>query len=144
MLRGRNNSVISHPSFAEYHQTEVGKSMPMRRALAVLIGVALATFPSAAGATSVRDRLQNCGSVVEGVLNVPEDIPQRLLDKAVCVIVIPSVVKVPFVVGGSYGRGAMTCRRGDHFTGPWGAPTIIALEGGSADSTTRAKIGVCA
>jgi lipid-binding SYLF domain-containing protein len=65
------------------------------------------------------------------ILNVPDDIPQALLDKAECVIVMPSVLKAAFLVGGSYGRGAMTCRSGDHFDGPWGAPTMMALEGGS-------------
>ena len=65
------------------------------------------------------------------ILNVPEDIPQDLLDKADCVIVLPSVVKAAFIVGGSYGRGVMTCRSGEKFSGKWGAPTMIALEGGS-------------
>ena len=103
----------------------------MRRALALLLGVSLAAFPCTAGAASVKQRLEECGSVLEEVLNVPEDIPQQLLDKAECVIVIPSALKIAFVLGGSYGRGAMTCRSGEHFTGPWGAPTMIALEGGS-------------
>ena len=103
----------------------------MRRALALLLGTALAAFPCTAGASSMADRLENCGSVLDEVLNVPEDIPQQLLDKAECVIVIPSVLKIAFVVGGSYGRGAMTCRSGEDFTGPWGAPTMMALEGGS-------------
>jgi SH3 domain-containing YSC84-like protein 1 len=103
----------------------------MRRALALLVEVTLAAFPCTASQASVKERLEDCGTVLEEVLNVPEDIPQQLLDKAECVIVIPSVVKVAFVVGGSYGRGAMTCRGGEHFTGVWGAPTMIALEGGS-------------
>jgi lipid-binding SYLF domain-containing protein len=62
---------------------------------------------------------------------VPEDIPQDLLDKARCVIVFPSVIKAAFVVGGSYGRGVMVCRTGKDHTGPWGAPAMTALEGGS-------------
>jgi lipid-binding SYLF domain-containing protein len=103
----------------------------MRRALALLAGVTLAVFPGTAGGADIRERLESCGSVLEEVLNVPEDIPPQLLDKAECVIVIPSVIKIAFVVGGSYGRGAMTCRTGEHFTGPWGPPTMIALEGGS-------------
>lgn len=77
------------------------------------------------------NRLENAGTVVDEILNVPDDIPQDLLDKARCVVVMPSVVKAAFVVGGSYGRGAMICRTGDHFTGPWGAPAMYALEGGS-------------
>src|SRR6185437_2469183 len=78
-----------------------------------------------------QERLQNAGVVLNEILNVPDDIPQRLLDKADCVIVFPSVLKAAFGVGGSYGRGAMTCRQGDNFSGPWGAPTMMALEGGS-------------
>src|SRR5579872_5660599 len=103
----------------------------MRRVLALLVGVGLVAFPCAASPASVQGRLEECGSVLEEVLNVPEDVPQQLLDKAECVIVIPSVIKLAFVVGGSYGRGAMVCRSGEHFTGPWGAPTMMALEGAS-------------
>jgi lipid-binding SYLF domain-containing protein len=77
------------------------------------------------------DRLDNAGVVMEEIMNLPDDIPQDLLDKAECVLVFPSVLKAAFVVGGSYGRGAMTCRTGEHFTGPWGAPSMMALEGGS-------------
>jgi lipid-binding SYLF domain-containing protein len=66
---------------------------------------------------------------MQEIINLPDDIPQTLLDKADCVIVIPSVIKGAFVVGASYGRGAMTCRSGDDFQGPWGAPTMMALEG---------------
>lgn len=74
-------------------------------------------------------RLQDSGQVMKEIINIPDDIPQNLLDKADCVIVIPSVLKGAFIVGGSYGRGAMTCRSGDDFQGPWGAPTMMALEG---------------
>src|SRR5260370_17044082 len=77
------------------------------------------------------DRLKNAGTVLTEILNIPDDIPQDLLDKADCVVVFPSVLKAAFVVGGSYGRGAMTCRRGEHFNGSWGAPSIIPLKGGS-------------
>ena len=77
------------------------------------------------------NRLENAGTVVDEILNVPDDIPQDLLDKARCVVILPSVLKAAFVVGGSYGRGAMVCRTGEHFTGPWGAPAMYALEGGS-------------
>jgi len=76
-------------------------------------------------------RVENSGQVISEILNAPEDIPQDLLDKADCVIVLPSVVKAAFIVGGSYGRGVMTCRAGANFTGKWGAPSMIALEGGS-------------
>jgi len=77
------------------------------------------------------DRLRNAGTVLKEILNIPDDIPQDLLDKADCVVVFPSVLKAAFVVGASYGRGAMTCRRGENFNGPWGAPSMMALEGGS-------------
>jgi SH3 domain-containing YSC84-like protein 1 len=76
-------------------------------------------------------RLAECGVVMQEVLNVPDNIPQELLEKAECVIVIPSVKKLAFGVGASYGRGAMVCRRGETFRGPWGAPAMYALEGGS-------------
>src|SRR5437899_11111608 len=82
-------------------------------------------------ARAEEDRLQNAGKVMHEILNVPEDIPQDLMDKARCVVVLPSVIKVGFVVGGSYGRGTMVCRTGKNFTGPWGAPAMYALEGGS-------------
>jgi SH3 domain-containing YSC84-like protein 1 len=78
-----------------------------------------------------QNRLETSGTVLHEILNVPDDIPQDLLDKADCVVVFPTVLKAAFVVGASYGRGAMTCRRGPNFTGPWGAPSMMALEGGS-------------
>ena len=76
-------------------------------------------------------RIRNSGTVLKEVLNVPDDIPRDLLAKARCVIVLPSVLKAAFVAGADYGRGIMTCRTGQDFTGPWGAPTMMALEGGS-------------
>jgi lipid-binding SYLF domain-containing protein len=78
-----------------------------------------------------QDRLQNSGKVMQEILNIPDDIPQDLMNKARCVVVMPSVLKAAFVVGGSYGRGTMVCRTGKDFTGPWGAPAMYALEGGS-------------
>jgi lipid-binding SYLF domain-containing protein len=76
-------------------------------------------------------RLENCGTVIQEIMDIPDDIPQDLIDKAYCIIIYPSVVKGAFFVGLSYGRGAMTCRSGEHFNGPWSAPTMMALEGGS-------------
>ena len=76
-------------------------------------------------------RLENCGVVMQEVLNIPDNIPTELLEKAECVIVIPSVRKLAFGVGASYGRGAMVCRRGEKFNGSWGAPAMYAMEGGS-------------
>jgi len=77
------------------------------------------------------DRLQNAGTVMKEILDIPDDIPQSLIDKAKCVIVMPSVIKGAIGIGGSYGRGAMTCRSGDNFQGPWGAPSMMRLEGAS-------------
>ena len=82
-------------------------------------------------ANKEQERLENSGTVMQEVLDVPDDIPQNLLDKAECIIVFPSVLKAAFVVGGSYGRGAMVCRTGEHFNGAWGAPAMYALEGAS-------------
>ena len=96
----------------------------------VLLGCALLSLPAQAQQKE-NDRVQNAGGVMKEILNVPDDIPQDLLDKAECVIVLPSVVKFAVVFGGSYGRGVMTCRSGSEFNGPWGAPTMMALEGGS-------------
>jgi lipid-binding SYLF domain-containing protein len=75
------------------------------------------------------ERLENCGTVLKEILDIPDDIPADLLDKAECVIVIPSVFKLAFGISGNYGKGAMTCRTGEHFTGPWSAPAMMRLEG---------------
>jgi SH3 domain-containing YSC84-like protein 1 len=98
----------------------------------VLFG--LVTVLAASPAFAQQDenkRIRTSGDVIKEILNVPEDIPQDLLNKAECVIVLPSVKKFAFGVGGSYGRGVMTCRSGREFNGPWSAPTMMALEGGS-------------
>src|SRR6266446_10327183 len=100
--------------------------------ISTLVALALVALPlSAAEDQKEADRLDNCGTVLKEILDIPDNIPTDLLDKAECVIIIPSVLKAAFVIGGAYGRGAMTCRSGEHFTGKWGAPTMIALEGGS-------------
>jgi lipid-binding SYLF domain-containing protein len=96
-----------------------------------VLALALALPLAAVDNKKETERLENCGLVLKEILDIPDDIPQDLLDKAECVIVYPSVLKAAFIVGGSYGRGAMTCRTGEHFTGPWSAPTMMALEGGS-------------
>jgi SH3 domain-containing YSC84-like protein 1 len=77
-------------------------------------------------------RVENAGKVFKEILDAPDSIPQDILDKADCVVILPSVLKFAIVIGGSYGRGVMTCRGGSNFHGPWGAPTMMALEGGSA------------
>src|SRR6476660_1640468 len=76
-----------------------------------------------------QERVKDSGEVLKEILNIPDDIPQDLLDKAECIVVLPSVKKGAFGVGGSYGRGIMVCRSGEHYTGPWGAPALYALEG---------------
>jgi SH3 domain-containing YSC84-like protein 1 len=91
----------------------------------------LSTAKDPSEAKAEQDRLQNAGKVMQEILNVPDDIPQDLIDKARCVVVMPSVLKAAFVVGGSYGRGTMVCRTGKDFTGAWGAPAMYALEGAS-------------
>ena len=104
----------------------------LKRMISLLMASSLVALPlTAKDDKKETHRLENCGTVVKEILDIPDDLPQDLLDKAECVIIFPSVLKGAFVFGGSYGRGAMTCRTGEHFTGPWGAPTMMALEGGS-------------
>jgi SH3 domain-containing YSC84-like protein 1 len=109
----------------------------MNRMAAIFAGALMLAPLSFAGnaaddnAKDENNRLQNAGTVIQEILDIPDDIPQDLLDKARCVVVMPSVLKAAFVVGGSYGRGTMVCRTGKEFTGPWGAPAMYALEGGS-------------
>jgi SH3 domain-containing YSC84-like protein 1 len=110
------------------------KKIAIRFLLTTIVAIlASFNFSSARGDDRAKDedRLQNAGEVMKEITGVPDNVPQKLLDKADCVIVIPSVLKAAFIVGGSYGRGAMTCRSGKNFQGPWGAPTMMALEGGS-------------
>src|ERR1700732_2883298 len=96
------------------------------------MALALVALPLlAAGDKKETDRLENCGMVLKEVMDIPDNIPEDLIDKAECIIVFPSVLKAAFVIGGSYGRGSMTCRTGEHYTGPWSAPSMMALEGGS-------------
>jgi SH3 domain-containing YSC84-like protein 1 len=82
--------------------------------------------------TKEADRVENSGKVMQEILNAPDSIPQSILDKADCIVVLPSVLKFAIGIGGSYGRGVMTCRGGKDFKGKWGAPTMMALEGASA------------
>ena len=77
------------------------------------------------------DRVREAAQVLKEIINIPDDIPKDLFDRAECVIILPSVKKFAIGIGGSYGRGVMTCRGGTHFTGPWGAPAMYALEGGN-------------
>lgn len=104
----------------------------LKRIISSLMALALVALPlSSAKDTKETDRLKNCGTVIKEIMDIPDDIPEDLVDKAECIIIFPSVLKAAFIFGGSYGRGAMTCRTGEHYTGPWSAPTMMALEGGS-------------
>ena len=109
--------------------------MNRRRLLALASTIGLTLFVSAPRSAAAdekeADRIHNAAQALKEILDVPENIPQDLLDKARCVVVIPSVVKAAFIVGGSYGRGVMVCRTGREFTGAWGAPVMMALEAGS-------------
>jgi len=78
-----------------------------------------------------QERVKDSGQVLKEILDIPDDIPQDLLDKAECIVVLPSVKKAAFGIGASYGRGVMICRSGAHYTGLWGPPALYALEGGS-------------
>ena len=101
--------------------------MKQRMIIGFLLGIALPIY----GQEKEEDRVENAGKVMQEILNAPDSIPQSVLDKADCVVVLPSVLKAAFIVGGSYGRGVMTCRGGKDFQGKWGPPTMMALEGAS-------------
>lgn len=111
----------------------------MKKMVSALLITALIALPTIFNPTSARaddksteeGRIENAGQVLKEIMDIPDDIPQSLIDKADCVIVYPSVLKAAFIVGASYGRGVMTCRRGPNFRGRWGAPTMMALEGAS-------------
>src|SRR5271155_1411746 len=109
----------------------ISKLMIRNTILALGLGL-VATAPLLAqDQNKEQKRLENSGVVMQEIVDTPEGIPQDVMNKAECVIVFPSVLKAAFVVGASYGRGAMVCRTGANFRGPWGAPAMYALEGGS-------------
>ena len=101
----------------------------MKRMTWTLLAVSLFSAPM--GAETEGDRLRNCATVLKEIFGMPDSIPKDLLDRAECVIVFPSVKKVAVGIGGSYGRGAIACRGGENFDGPWSAPAMFALEGAS-------------
>lgn len=102
--------------------------MKIQALLVVLLSTACAAFAQ----DKEDDRLKNSYTVLKEILATPDQgIPHDLLNKSVCVIVYPSVLKAAFIVGGSYGRGVITCRTGEDHNGPWSAPAMFALEGGS-------------
>jgi lipid-binding SYLF domain-containing protein len=101
----------------------------MRKIYTLILTVSLAFPASGLGQTKEQERLATCGEVLQEILDIPDGLPRELLDKAECVIVIPSVKKFAIGIGGSYGRGAISCRTGANFTGSWSAPAMFALEG---------------
>src|SRR3982074_843689 len=115
---------LHHPNFDEV-------TLMLKPIVSSVLALAFGLPLSAADNKKETERLENCGMILKEILDIPDDIPQDLLDRSECVIVYPSVLKAAFVLGGSYGRGAMSCRTGEHFTGPWSAPPMMALEGGS-------------
>ena len=103
----------------------------MKKLIPIVLSLCLSAPPLLADTQREQERLENCGTVIQEIMDIPDNIPQDLIDKADCVIIYPSVVKAAFIFGGSYGRGVMTCRGGSTFHGKWGAPTMMALERGS-------------
>jgi lipid-binding SYLF domain-containing protein len=100
----------------------------MKTLLALLLACAFLP-PAFADNHKEQERVKDSGDVLKEILNIPDDIPQDLLDKAECLIILPSVKKGAFGIGGSFGRGVMICRSGQHYTGVWGPPAMYALEG---------------
>jgi lipid-binding SYLF domain-containing protein len=101
----------------------------VKKACILVIAITLACPTFAVNQTREQKRLASCGQVFKEIMDIPDGIPKDLLNKAECVIVIPSVLKFAFGVGGDFGRGAISCRTGEHFTGHWSAPSMFALEG---------------
>lgn len=101
----------------------------MKKLIACFSALLMLTTGAFANDAKEVERVKDAGEVLKEILNIPDDIPQDLLDKAECLIILPSVKKGAFGVGGSYGRGVMICRGGQHYTGAWGAPALYALEG---------------
>jgi lipid-binding SYLF domain-containing protein len=101
----------------------------MRKVSVFVMVIFLACPTLATNESREQRRLETCGQVFKEIMDIPDGLPKDLLNKAECVIVIPSVLKFAFGVGGDFGRGAITCRTGQHFTGPWNAPALFALEG---------------
>src|SRR5205807_3327119 len=103
----------------------------MKKLIALFVGLFCLPLATAANNSTEVDRVKDAGTVLKEILNIPDDIPKDLIDRAECVIVLPSVKKGAIGIGGAFGRGVMVCRSGEHFTGPWGAPAMYALEGGN-------------
>jgi SH3 domain-containing YSC84-like protein 1 len=92
---------------------------------------ALCLTPLLARAEEPSDRVTRAGQVFKELANATNGLPINVLNKADCVIILPSVKKVGFIAGAQYGKGVMTCRSGANFNGPWGAPMMMRSSGGS-------------
>lgn len=103
----------------------------MQKIFVIVVALLMAVPVCSAGKSKEQKRLESCGQVLKEILDIPDGIPKDLLNRAECVIVMPSVYKFAIGIGGDFGRGAITCRTGKHFTGPWSAPALFALEGGN-------------
>jgi lipid-binding SYLF domain-containing protein len=103
----------------------------MKRKWIVTAGLLMAIALPVVAQQKEQERVENAGKVMKEILAAPDSIPENVLDKADCVVILPSVKKFALGIGGSYGRGVMTCRGGKDFKGKWGPPTMMALEGGS-------------
>ncbi|OLC62748.1 MAG: hypothetical protein AUH89_00810 [Ktedonobacter sp. 13_1_40CM_4_52_4] len=104
----------------------------MKKLLALIFAIVMLPISlMAEDSEKEQDRVKEAGVVLKEIINIPDDIPKDLFDRAECVVVLPSVKKFAIGLGGSYGRGVMSCRTGQHFTGPWSAPAMYALEGGN-------------
>jgi SH3 domain-containing YSC84-like protein 1 len=114
---------------SSYNNPPLLKEVDMQR-VSLTILLIIAALP-VSGQDKENERLEHSATVMKEILGMPEGIPQDLLNKAECVVVYPSVKKAAFGVGASYGRGAITCRSGKDFNGPWSAPAMFALEGAS-------------
>ncbi len=110
------------------HSTDI---MKVLRISVSAVSLLLMTSFVSADTQDVEERLGKCSDVLEEILNIPDGIPQELLDKAECAVVFPSVKKFALGFGGSYGKGVMVCRSGEDFTGSWGAAAMYRLEGAS-------------
>src|SRR6266481_357898 len=123
----------------------------MRKAAAFVVAIFMSCAAFGANQSREQKRLEACGQVFKEIMDIPEGIPKDLLNKAECVIVIPSVLKFAIGIGGDFGRGVITCRTGQHFTGHWSAPALFALEGANiglqlggqaTDFVREGKVGV--
>jgi lipid-binding SYLF domain-containing protein len=103
----------------------------IRMARVAVAGLAiLIALPVPAHADSAAERLADAAAVLRQILAAPDQgLPTEVLAKAHCVVIVPGLKKAGFIVGGTYGRGFITCRR--QGTGAWGAPAALRMEGGS-------------